>query len=173
MSRWKVVGYGGALSECRRTSAIQRREEYLGDRKKERNRVSTLLLLCVLLFRVAFAADTHVRNITSNPDRVWVMEEGKEDGTLLLLLPLSITRRRRRKRGNSVRERERGTRLTDGIYLLFFSGTRPDSRPKLFTSSTFSSSFLKLFFFFLVFILGQIFFFPFFFYLFILLCFIV
>jgi hypothetical protein len=39
--------------------------------------------------------------------------------------------------------------------LLFFSGTRPDSRPKLFTSSTFSSSFLKLFFFFLVFILGQ------------------
>jgi hypothetical protein len=38
LSRWKVVGYGGALSECRRTSAIQRREEYLGDRKKKRKK---------------------------------------------------------------------------------------------------------------------------------------
>jgi hypothetical protein len=87
------------------------------------------------------------------------MEEGKEDGTLLLLLlPLSITRRRRRKKGATLRER--GTRLTDGIYLLFFSGTRPDSRPKLFTSSTFSSSFLKLFFLFSRFHFGtEIFFF--------------
>ncbi len=83
------VGYGGALSECRRTSAIQRSEEYLGDRKKKRKKkkkVSTPSFVCVLLlFRVASPADTHVRNITSNPDRVWVMEEGKEDGTLLFL----------------------------------------------------------------------------------------
>ena len=74
------VGYGGRYPNAGGLVPFKG-EEYSGDHQRKKKKKESQTLLYVLYFFSLPPADTHVRNIRSNPDRVWVMEEGKEAKT--------------------------------------------------------------------------------------------
>ncbi len=110
--------------------------------KKKEKRVSTLLLLCVLLlFRVASPADTHVRNITSNPDRVWGDGGGqrRRDSSSSSSSFEYHKKKKKKKRGNSERERNSTDWWNIFVILLRYS-------PRLPTQTVYIVDFFFFFF---------------------------